>query len=71
MKKIDMIDKDVNLLIIGGSQGAKVFDTIVQSSIIDLSKKYKFKVYQQANKKNFQSLKLFYQDNKIMHELFE
>ena len=71
MKKIDMIDKDVNLLIIGGSQGAKVFDTIVQSSIIDLSKKYKFKVYQQANKKNFQSLKLFYQDNKIMHELFD
>ena len=71
LKKIDMINKDVDLLIIGGSQGARLFDTIVQSSIIDLSKKYKLKVYQQTNQKNFQNLKLFYQINKIEHELFD
>tara|TARA_B110000967_G_scaffold105917_1_gene108658 strand:- start:439 stop:1509 length:1071 start_codon:yes stop_codon:yes gene_type:complete len=70
MKKIDMINKNVDLLVIGGSQGAKLFDTIIKNSIIDLSKKYKFKVYQQTNKKNFQSLKSFYQTNEIEHELF-
>ena len=62
--------KNINLLIIGGSQGAKSFDAIVQNSIIDLSKKYKFKVYQQTNQKNFQNLKLFYQAKKIDNELF-
>ena len=71
IKKIDIINNEVNLLIIGGSQGAKLFDTIVQGSIIDLSKKYKLKIYQQTNQKNFQSLKLFYQANKIEYELFD
>ena len=71
MKKIDIMNKDINLLIIGGSQGAKLFDAIVQSAIINLSKKYKLKVYQQTNQKNFQSLKLFYQANEIEHELFD
>jgi UDP-N-acetylglucosamine--N-acetylmuramyl-(pentapeptide) pyrophosphoryl-undecaprenol N-acetylglucosamine transferase len=71
IKKIDKDNKNVNLLIIGGSQGAKLFDKIVQSSIIDLSKKYKFKVYQQTSKKNFENLKLFYQANKINYKLFD
>ena len=71
IKKIDAIIKDVDLLIIGGSQGAKSFDTIVQSSIIDLSKKYRLKVYQQTNQKNFLSLKLFYRAEKIDNELFD
>tara|TARA_B100000780_G_scaffold92038_2_gene63731 strand:- start:104 stop:1171 length:1068 start_codon:yes stop_codon:yes gene_type:complete len=71
LKDSNINDKNVNLLIIGGSQGAKSFDTIVQSSIIDLSKRYKLKVYQQTNFKNFQSLKLFYQTNKIKYKLFD
>ena len=71
MKKNEIINKNVNLLIIGGSQGAKSFDIIVQNTIINLSKKYQLKIYQQTNQKNFQSLKLFYQINKIEHELFD
>mgnify|MGYP001322639804 CR=1 FL=1 len=71
IKKTSSADKNINLLIIGGSQGAKLFDKIVQGSIIDLSKKYKFKVYQQTNQKNFQNLKSFYQANEIKHELFD
>jgi UDP-N-acetylglucosamine--N-acetylmuramyl-(pentapeptide) pyrophosphoryl-undecaprenol N-acetylglucosamine transferase len=70
-KKIETINKEVNLLIIGGSQGAKLFDAIVHNSIIKLSKKYKFKVYQQTSQKNFLSLKLFYQANKIENVLFD
>ena len=71
MKKNDTINKDVDLLIIGGSQGAKLFDVIIKNSIIDLSKKYKFKVYQQTNQKNFKDLKLYYQVKKIDNELFD
>ena len=65
------INKDVNLLIIGGSQGAKLFDTAIQNSIIDLSKKYKLKIYQQSSQNNYQSLKKFYQINEINNELFD
>ena len=52
VKKADVIDKDINLLIIGGSQGAKIFDTLIKSSIIKLSKTYNLKIYQQTNLTN-------------------
>jgi len=71
IKKIDTNNKNVNLLIIGGSQGAKSFDAIVQNTAINLSKKYKLKIYQQTNQKNFPRLKLFYQANEIDYELFD
>jgi len=70
VKKADVIDKNINLLIIGGSQGAKVFDTLIQSSIIELSKKYNLKIYQQTNSVNFKVLKKFYKDRNINCELF-
>ena len=70
-KKADSIDKNINLLIIGGSQGAKVFDTLIKSSIIKLSKKYYLKIYQQTNSVNFEELKRFYKDNDINYELFD
>ena len=70
-KKANIIDKNVNLLIIGGSQGAKVFDTLIKYSIIRLSKKYNLKIYQQTNAVNFEILKNFYKDKNIDHELFD
>ena len=70
LRKINIIDKGISLLIIGGSQGAILFDQLVQNSIIDLSNKYKIKVYQQTSQNNLQSLKLFYKANKIDNELF-
>ena len=39
-KASEVIDKNINLLIIGGSQRRKIFDTMIKSSIIELSKKY-------------------------------
>ena len=71
VKKADVIDKNINLLIIGGSQGAKIFDTLVKSSIIELSKKYYLKIYQQTNLVNFEGLKIFYKDSNIDYELFD
>jgi len=71
VKKAENIDKDINLLIIGGSQGAKIFDTLIRSSIIELSKKYSLKIYQQNNSVNFEKLKTFYKGNNIDYELFD
>jgi UDP-N-acetylglucosamine--N-acetylmuramyl-(pentapeptide) pyrophosphoryl-undecaprenol N-acetylglucosamine transferase len=64
-------NEDVSLLVIGGSQGAKIFDTLIKNSIIKLSKKYKLKIYQQVNLKNFENLQKSYQDNNIECELFD
>jgi len=71
VKKTDNIDKNINLLIIGGSQGAKIFDTLIKFSVIELSKKYSLKIYQQTNSVNFEELKSFYKDKNIDCELFD
>ena len=71
VKKTDVIDKNINLLIIGGSQGAKIFDTMIKLPIIELSKRYSLKIYHQTNLVNFQNLKKFYKDNNIDCELFD
>jgi len=71
VKKAGGIDTNINLLIIGGSQGARIFDSLVKSSIIELSKKYILKVYQQTNSVNFEELKIFYKGFDINYELFD
>jgi UDP-N-acetylglucosamine--N-acetylmuramyl-(pentapeptide) pyrophosphoryl-undecaprenol N-acetylglucosamine transferase len=70
-KKAGDIDKSINLLIIGGSQGAKIFDTLIKLSIIELSKKYHLKIYQQTNSINFEALKNFYKGSNIDYKLFD
>ena len=71
VKKAESIDKKINLLIIGGSQGAKIFNTLIKSSIIELSKKFNLKIYQQINLVDFENIKNFYKDNSIDYELFD
>ena len=61
----------INILIIGGSQGASFFNTEIRNAIIALSKKYKLKIYQQTNVSNFNNLKKLYSVNNIENELFE
>jgi UDP-N-acetylglucosamine--N-acetylmuramyl-(pentapeptide) pyrophosphoryl-undecaprenol N-acetylglucosamine transferase len=70
VEKAEGIVNYINLLVIGGSQGAKIFDSLIKKSIIELSKKYSLKVYQQSNLANFEDLKKFYKDNDIDYELF-
>ena len=60
----------ISLLIIGGSQGAKIFDDLVKNTIIELSKKYELKIYQQTSSINFESFKKTYENNNINCELF-
>jgi UDP-N-acetylglucosamine--N-acetylmuramyl-(pentapeptide) pyrophosphoryl-undecaprenol N-acetylglucosamine transferase len=70
-KSTEDANKVINLLIIGGSQGAKLFDIKVKNSVIKLSKEYKLKVFQQTNFKNYENLSNFYYNNNIENELFD
>lgn len=58
-------------LIIGGSQGAKFFQTELKGTINKLSKKFNLLVYHQTNKDNFKNLELFYKNNNITFNLFD
>ena len=63
--------KKINLLIIGGSQGARLFDIMIGDTIIELSKKYKVKIFHQTKIDNYNNLKNFYLKNNIESELFD
>jgi len=64
------INSEINLLIIGGSQGAELFDNKLKKSIISLSKKYKLNICQQTNSINQKNLEDFYNQNNIPYRLF-
>ena len=69
--KKDIIKKDqFNLLIIGGSQGARIFDENLKNFITNVSKKYSIKIIQQTNKKNVLNLEKFYSDKNIKNFIF-
>ena len=71
IEKAKNIDEFINLLVVGGSQGAKVFDSLIKTPIIKLSKKYNLKIYQQTNLANFENLEKFYKKNDINFKLFD
>ena len=64
------INNEINLLIIGGSQGAELFDNKLKKSIISLSKKYKLNICQQTSSINKKKLEDFYNQNNISYQLF-
>ena len=64
------ISSCINLLILGGSQGAKFFDENLKNSIVDLSKKFKIKVFHQISSKDFINFELFYKKYNIVNKLF-
>ena len=64
------INNEINLLIIGGSQGAELFDNKLKKSIISLSKKYKLNICQQTGLINKKKIEDFYNQNNISYQLF-
>ncbi len=58
------------LLIVGGSQGASIFDKNLNKSILNISKKFPIKVVQQTHIKNISLLQDFYSKNNIENEIF-
>ena len=58
------------IMIIGGSQGAKIFDKIIHETILKISKINSLKIIHQTSKKNIDFLKKFYSENKIENIVF-
>ena len=59
-----------NLLVVGGSQGASIFDKNLKNSITNISKKFSIKIVHQTHLNNISSLKEFYSANNIENEIF-
>jgi UDP-N-acetylglucosamine--N-acetylmuramyl-(pentapeptide) pyrophosphoryl-undecaprenol N-acetylglucosamine transferase len=58
------------ITIIGGSQGAKIFDTLINELLVKISKICSLKVVHQTSKKNTDFLQKFYKVNKIENKVF-
>ena len=63
-------NKKLSLLVVGGSQGANIFDQNLKNSIVNLSKKNSLKIIQQTNKNNISFLRDFYSQNDVENEIF-
>ena len=59
------------IMIIGGSQGAKIFDQIIHQSILKISETNQLRVIHQTNTKNIDYFKNFYLKNKIENNVFD
>ena len=60
----------INILIVGGSQGASIFDKNLKNSIVNISKKFPLNIIQQTNYKNITQLKDFYYKHNIENIIF-
>ena len=58
-------------LVVGGSQGSKIFDNIIQDVIISLSKNHRIKIIQQTKQSNIESLKNVYDNVNIENLIFD
>ena len=65
-----IINDKLNLLIVGGSQGANIFDKNLKNSVVNISKNFSIKVIQQTNEKNISDLRNFYFKNNIENTIF-
>jgi UDP-N-acetylglucosamine--N-acetylmuramyl-(pentapeptide) pyrophosphoryl-undecaprenol N-acetylglucosamine transferase len=59
-----------NILVVGGSQGANIFDSDLKKSIVNISKKNPIKIIQQTSVKNIPYLKDFYFKNNVENTIF-
>tara|TARA_B100000575_G_scaffold260664_1_gene233791 strand:+ start:1393 stop:2457 length:1065 start_codon:yes stop_codon:yes gene_type:complete len=69
-KSPSRIGDKLNLLIVGGSQGANIFDKNIKNSIVNISKKIQIKILQQTKENNIVSLTNFYSKNNLENEIF-
>jgi len=63
-------DNLFTIIIIGGSQGAKIFDELLNKSFISIAKKVSIKIIHQTSEQNINFLKNFYSQNNIKNTVF-
>tara|TARA_B100000787_G_scaffold48797_1_gene35083 strand:+ start:10704 stop:11771 length:1068 start_codon:yes stop_codon:yes gene_type:complete len=70
-KNLDtQVNKIFTLMIVGGSQGARVFDEIMHEIIVRVSKIHPIKIIHQTSKENIDFLKNYYSTYKIENTVF-
>jgi UDP-N-acetylglucosamine--N-acetylmuramyl-(pentapeptide) pyrophosphoryl-undecaprenol N-acetylglucosamine transferase len=69
-KSKDRTDKIFTIMIVGGSQGAQIFDEIIHDSIVKISKTNQLKIIHQTNQRKVDFFKNFYTKNKIENIVF-
>ena len=72
LSKFKLVNKKnkFNILIIGGSQGAKKFDDLFKTDLIKLSKIFKIKIFHQTSSRNLKKLTKFYLKKNTKAEVF-
>ncbi len=71
LKLFENINEKFTLLIVGGSQGADIFDRSLKDIIVKISKKISIKVIHQTSTKNIPQLANFYINNKVENKIFD
>jgi UDP-N-acetylglucosamine--N-acetylmuramyl-(pentapeptide) pyrophosphoryl-undecaprenol N-acetylglucosamine transferase len=66
----EKVNKIFTVIIIGGSQGAQIFDKIIHETIVKISKINSLKIIHQTNQKNVNFFRNFYSQNKIENIVF-
>ena len=70
LKLISDTKKKFTLLVVGGSQGANIFDKNLKNIIVNLSKKNPIKIIQQTNEINISPISNFYSQNNVDNKIF-
>ena len=63
-------DDKFNILIVGGSQGASIFDNSLKKKIVKISKTFQIRITHQTNENNISILKEYYEKNNIENFTF-
>ena len=63
-------DNIFTIIVIGGSQGAKIFDELLNNSFASIAKKFSLKIIHQTSEKNINRLQDFYNQNNIESTVF-
>jgi UDP-N-acetylglucosamine--N-acetylmuramyl-(pentapeptide) pyrophosphoryl-undecaprenol N-acetylglucosamine transferase len=70
-KLIEHQNQKFCLLVVGGSQGAKIFENIIPKVIVNLSTKHNIKIIQQTRTKNIDRLRKIYDSTGIENIIFD
>ena len=70
IKTNDKSNSKFTLLVVGGSQGASIFNGNLKNSIVKISKKNRLRIIQQTNENNISDLTEFYSKNNIENKIF-
>ena len=70
LSSLPVSNNKFSILIVGGSQGANIFDKKLKDTFINISKKTPIKIIQQTSEKNIAHLKNFYSKNNIENIVF-